>query len=66
MTNLGHITSSLWKYSFLNTFINQSISMLGNLQYYIDRCELWGIIREINSGIFTWTFLEPLWLTLNI
>jgi hypothetical protein len=21
--------------------------------YYIDRCELWGFIREINSGIFT-------------
>jgi hypothetical protein len=20
--------------------------------YYIDRCELWGFIREINSGIF--------------
>jgi hypothetical protein len=21
--------------------------------YYIDSCELWGFIREINSGIFT-------------
>ena len=21
--------------------------------YHIDRCELWGFIREINSGIFT-------------
>jgi hypothetical protein len=21
------------------------------LNYYIDRCELWGFIREINSGI---------------
>jgi hypothetical protein len=21
------------------------------LSYYIDRCELWGFIREINSGI---------------
>jgi hypothetical protein len=21
--------------------------------YYIDRCELWGFISEINSGIFT-------------
>ena len=51
--NRGHITGPLWKHPFLNTFINQSISMLGNLQYYIDRCELWGIIREINSGIFT-------------
>jgi hypothetical protein len=23
------------------------------VSYYIDRCELWGFIREINSGIFT-------------
>jgi hypothetical protein len=22
-----------------------------NIHYYIDRCELWGLIREINSGI---------------
>jgi hypothetical protein len=22
-----------------------------NITYYIDRCELWGFIREINSGI---------------
>jgi hypothetical protein len=22
-----------------------------NIAYYIDRCELWGFIREINSGI---------------
>ena len=27
--------------------------MLNNSYYYIDRCELWGFIREINSGIFT-------------
>ena len=30
--------------------------------YYIDRCELWGFIREINSGIFTYeniSFFPP-------
>ena len=27
--------------------------MLDMSDYYIDRCELWGFIREINSGIFT-------------
>jgi hypothetical protein len=31
MTNLGHITGPLWKHPFPNTFINQSISILGNL-----------------------------------
>jgi hypothetical protein len=25
--------------------------MLKNMSYYIVRCELWGFIREINSGI---------------
>jgi hypothetical protein len=29
-------------------FDTQSIIMFN---YYIDRCELWGFIREINSGI---------------
>jgi len=29
--NRGHITCPLWKHPFLNTFINQSISILGNL-----------------------------------
>jgi len=24
--------------------------------YYIDRCELWGFIREINSGIYHHTY----------
>jgi hypothetical protein len=27
--------------------------LVGSGSYYIDRCELWGFIREINSGIFT-------------
>ena len=27
--------------------------VVGSGSYYIDRCELWGFIREINSGIFT-------------
>jgi hypothetical protein len=49
--NRGHLAGPLWKHPFLNTFINQSISILGNLHYYIDRCELWGFIREINSDI---------------
>ena len=34
MTNLGHITGPLWKHPFLNTFINQSISILGNLHSF--------------------------------
>ena len=27
------------------------IKMLNKHDYYIDRCELWGFIREINSSI---------------
>ena len=34
MTNFGHITGPLWKHPFLNTFINQSISILGNLHSF--------------------------------
>ena len=30
-----------------------NLYMCNKLFYYIDRCELWGFIREINSGIFT-------------
>ena len=30
-----------------------SSSLFNIHTYYIDRCELWGFIREINSGIFT-------------
>ena len=33
-TNLGHITGPLWKHPFLNTFINQSISILSNLHSF--------------------------------
>jgi len=32
----------------LSMYLNLTISI-----YYIDRCELWGFIREINFGIFT-------------
>ena len=32
--------------------------------YYIDRCELWGFIREINSGIFTGENISFFWLEL--
>ena len=34
MTNLGQITGPLWKHPFLNTFINQSISISGNLHSF--------------------------------
>ena len=27
------------------------VPTLNKICYYIDRCELWGFIREINSGI---------------
>jgi hypothetical protein len=33
--NRGHINGSLWKHPFLNTFINQSISILGNLHFFL-------------------------------
>jgi hypothetical protein len=42
--------------TWLPQCVNISIATdrnLNNLYYYIDRCELWGFIREINSGIFT-------------
>ena len=32
--NRGHITGPLWKLPFLNTFINHSISILGNLHSF--------------------------------
>jgi hypothetical protein len=32
-------------------YIRIWISYSYNFVYYIDRCELWGFIREINSGI---------------
>jgi hypothetical protein len=32
--NRGHITDPLWKHPFLNTFINQPISILGNLHSF--------------------------------
>jgi hypothetical protein len=32
--NRGHLTGPLWKHPFLNTFINQSISILGNLHSF--------------------------------
>jgi hypothetical protein len=33
--NRGHLTSPLWKHPFLNIFINQSISILGNLHSFL-------------------------------
>ena len=33
--NRGHLTGPLWKHPFLNIFINQSISILGNLHSFL-------------------------------
>ena len=43
------------KYFFFVCTDNQKVfsSVKIWICYYIDRCELWGFIREINSGIFT-------------
>ena len=35
--NRGHISGPLWKHPFLNTFINQPISILGNLHSFLRR-----------------------------
>ena len=32
------------------SYLSRSSAVI--VYYYIDRCELWGFIREINSGIF--------------
>ena len=35
------------------TLVSGAVKPTNQIVYYIDRCQLWGFIREINSGIFT-------------
>ena len=32
-------------------WLTSLVTFFDKMFYYIDRCELWGFIREINSGI---------------